>query len=143
MNDIKFKRSKYQKQICTCSTLFCAFLCPYFARLQRMEELSHVLTKNFVSCVHVWLYYFFIAAHFHFSGLSLLQLTFVIFSPPLRNFHVFFQRISSPLFSITRSRPFSVIHVSVNIKNNDSVGTDSTLLLFFLSKRAAIRFPSQ
>ena len=39
---------------------------------------------------------------------------------------------SSLLFSITRSSSFSVIHVSVNIKNN--VEKDTTLLLFFLSK---------
>ena len=38
----------------------------------------------------------------------------------------------SLLFSITRSSSFSVIHVSVNIKNN--VEKDTTLLLFFLSK---------
>ena len=44
----------------------------------------------------------------------------------------FFQRNSSPLFSITRSSSFSVIQVSVNIKN--SVEKDTTLLLFFLSK---------
>ena len=36
-------------------------------RLQCMEELSHVLTKNFVSCVHVR-FYFFTAAHFHLAG---------------------------------------------------------------------------
>ena len=35
-------------------------------------------------------------------------------------------------FSITRSSSFSVIHVSVNIKNNAE--KDTTLLLFFLSK---------
>ena len=44
----------------------------------------------------------------------------------------FFLRNSSPLFSITRSSSFSVIHVSVNIKNNAE--KDTTLLLFFLSK---------
>ena len=38
----------------------------------------------------------------------------------------------SPLFSITRSSSFSVIHVSVNIKNNAE--KDATLLLFLLSK---------
>ena len=81
MKNIKFKRSKYK--FARAAHFFCAFLCLYFARLQRMEELSHVLTKNFVSCVYVRLYYFFSAVHFHLSGLSLLQLTFVIFSPPL------------------------------------------------------------
>ena len=44
----------------------------------------------------------------------------------------FFLRNSSPLFSITRPSSFSVIHVSVNVKNNAQ--TDTTLLLFFLSK---------
>ena len=44
----------------------------------------------------------------------------------------FFLRNSSPLFSITRSSSFSVIHVSVNIKKNAK--KDTTLLLFFLSK---------
>ena len=44
----------------------------------------------------------------------------------------FFLENSSLLFSITRSSSFSVIHVSVNIKNN--VEKDKTLLLFFLSK---------
>ena len=44
----------------------------------------------------------------------------------------FFLQHLSLLFSITRSSSFSVIHVSVNIKNN--VEKDETLLLFFLSK---------
>ena len=44
---------------------------------------------------------------------------------------LFFQRNLSPVFLITRSSSFSVIHVSVGIKNN--VEKDSSLL-FFLSK---------
>ena len=44
----------------------------------------------------------------------------------------FFLRNSSPLFSITRSSSFSVIHVSVNIKNNAE--KDTTLLLVLLYK---------
>ena len=58
-------------------------------------------------------------------------LAFLIFS----HFSIsmfFFLRNSSRLFSITRSSSFSVIHVSVNIKNNAE--KDTTLLLFFLSK---------
>ena len=43
-------------------------------------------------------------------------------------FMFFFQRNSSPSFSITRSSSFSVIHVSVNIKNN--VEKDPTLFFF-------------
>ena len=48
------------------------------------------------------------------------------------NFHVFLLRNSSPLFSITRFSSFSVIHVSVNIKNDAE--KDTTLSLFFLFK---------
>ena len=47
-------------------------------------------------------------------------------------FMFFLQRNSSPLFAITRSNSFSVIHVSVDIKDN--VEKEGTLLLFFLSK---------
>ena len=59
-------------------------------------------------------------------------LTFLIVSQPLWIFMFFFLQNSSLLFSITRSSSFSVIHVSVNIKNK--VEKDTTLLLFFLSK---------
>ena len=44
----------------------------------------------------------------------------------------FFLRNSSALFSITRSSSFSVVHVSVSIKNNAE--KDTTLLLIILSK---------
>ena len=59
-------------------------------------------------------------------------LAFLIFLPPLWIFMFFFLRNSSPLFSITRSSSFFVIHLSVNIKNN--VEEDTALLLFILSK---------
>ena len=59
-------------------------------------------------------------------------LAFLIVSQPLWIFMFFFLQNSSLLFSNTRSRSFSVIHVSVNIKDN--VEKDTTVLLFFLSK---------
>ena len=90
-----------------------------------MEELSYVLTQYFVSCVHV---------RFYFS----LPLIFTLLAGSIShcltaavNFHVFLQN-SSLLLSVTRSSSFSVIHASVNIKNN--VEKDTNLLLFFLSK---------
>ena len=58
-------------------------------------------------------------------------LALLIASPVLWIVMFFFLQNSSLLFSITRSSSFSVIHVSVNIKNN--VEKDMTLLLFFLS----------
>ena len=77
--------------------------------------------------------FFFIAAHFHLEGRSLLAASISHF--PHRSheiFMFFFQRNSSPLFLITHASSFSVIQVSADVKNN--VEKDSTLLLlFFLS----------
>ena len=76
---------------------------------------------------------FMFAFIFHCRSFSLCwPLAFLTFSPPLWISMFFFLQNSSPLFSITRSSSFSVIHVSVNIKNNAE--KDTTLLLFFLSK---------
>ena len=49
---------------------------------------------------------------------------------------------AAPLFAITRSNSFSVIHVSVDIKSNVEKG--ATLLLFFsFLSQAAMRFPAK
>ena len=89
-------------------------------------ELSYVFTQYFVSCVHVRFYFspplIFTLLAARISHFLTAAFTFLFFS--LRN--------SSPLFSITRSSSSSVIHASVNIKDN--VEKDTTLLLFFLSK---------
>ena len=74
-----------------------------------MEELSYVFSQYFVSCVHF---------PFYFSPpliFTLLAGAFLVFSPPLC-FSPY--EIRSLFFSITRSSSFSVIHVSVNMKNN-------------------------
>ena len=79
-----------------------------------MEELSYVLTQYFVSCVHV---------RFYFS----LPHIFTLLAASISH------RLTAALnfeFSVTRSSSFSVIHVSVNIKNNVEKGT--TLLFFSL-----------
>ena len=60
-------------------------------------------------------------------------LAFLIFSPPLWISVFFFLQNSSPLFSITRSGSFFVIHVGVKIKNN-AEKYRTLLLLLFLSK---------
>ena len=57
------------------------------------------------------------------NGIKIFHLSFSCFSS---------YKIRPLLFSISRSSSFSVINVSVNIKNN--VAKDTTLLLFFLSK---------
>jgi len=89
-----------------------------------------VITKDFVYRVLVR-FYFFTAAHFHLAG---ARISHFLTASPLLNFYVFLpkNRNSCPLFLISRSSFFSVIQVSVDIKNN--VGKDTTLLFFFLSK---------
>ena len=75
----------------------------------------------------------FFAFIFHWRSFSpCWPLAFLIVLQPLWIFMFFFLQNSSLLFSVTRSSSFSVIHASVNIKNN--VEKDTTLLLFFLSK---------
>ena len=83
-----------------------------------MEELSHVLTKDFVSCVHVRCYSF-TAAHFHLAASISHFLTAAMKSVSCFSFN-----------KIRLPSSFSVIHVSVNIKNN--VEKDTTLLFFSL-----------
>ena len=115
------------------------FPCCCFARLQRCflrlkrqasqlrqflhENNVYVLTQYFVSCVHVR-FYFSLPLIF-----TLLVASITHFLTAALNSMFFFLRNSFPLFSITRSSSFSVVHVNVNIKNNAE--KDTTMLLFF------------
>ena len=82
---------------------------------------------------HILFTVFMFAFIFHCRSFSpCWPLAFLIFSPPLWISMFFFLWNSSPLFSTTHSSSFSVIHVSVNIKNNAE--KDMTLMFFFLSK---------
>ena len=88
---------------------------------------------------------FFTSAHFHLAGLSLQLLAASIshfLTAALKFSAFFFQLNSSPFFLITRPPSFSVIHLSVDIKNN--VEKDSTMFLFFsLKVRSVMRFPAK
>ena len=85
-----------------------------------MEELSYVFTKDFVSCVHDCLF-FFTAAHFHLAANISHFLTAAMK----------FSCFSSNEIRLPSS--FSVVHVSLNIKNNLKK-TRLCCCLFFLSK---------
>ena len=107
----------------TTSTLFCT------TKTSNLLD-SHYFYGGIVVCAYPMFMFAFI---FHCGSFSLCwPLAFLIVSQPLWIFMSFFLQNSSFLFSITHSSSFSVIHVSVNIKNN--VEKDTTLLLFFLSK---------
>ena len=85
-----------------------------------MEELSYVFTKDFVSCVHDR-FYFFTAAHFHLAA------NISHFLTAAKKFSCF----SSNEILVLSS--FSVVRVSLNIKNNVKK-TRLCCCLFFLSK---------
>ena len=89
-----------------------------------MEILSYVLTQYFASSVHVR-FYFSLPLIF-----TLLAASISHFLTAALNFHVFLPT----KFSITRSSFFSVIHVSVHIKNNAEKDTT----FFFLKVRSAM-----
>ena len=86
-----------------------------------MEELSYLLIKNFVACV-LFVRFYFLHCRKYFSFSHRYYEIFMFF----------FQQNSSPLFFISPSSSFSVIHVSVDIENN--LEKDSTWLMCFLSK---------
>ena len=81
---------------------------------------------------------FMFAFIFHCHSFSpCWPLAFLIFSPPLWISMFFFLRNSPPLFSVTRSSSFSVIHVCVNIKKKTRKKTRLCCCFFFLKVRAA------
>ena len=82
-----------------------------------------MLSQYFVSCVHVR-FYFSLPLIF-----TLLTASISHFLTAALNVHVFLPTKFVSFFSITRSSSFSVIHVSINMKNNAE--KDTTLLLFF------------
>ena len=112
---------------CTTTKLFC--------RTRTSNVLvTHYFYRGIVASAYPILSpVFMIAFIFHCRSFSpCWPLAFLIVLPPLWIFMFFSLHNSSLLFLITRSSSFSVIHVSVNIKNN--VEKDTNLLLFFLSK---------
>ena len=143
-----------KKTNCTCSTLF--FLISKTTKFARVARFSSALplfcTTTTLSC-RTKLSNFLVAHYFYGGILTQYFVSYVdvrfYFSLPIiftllatsishcltaaLNFHVF---LPTKFFSfVLRNQlqlSFSVIHMSVNIKNN--VEKDTTLLLFFLSK---------
>ena len=85
-----------QKQLYTCSTLLCPFLCRCFARLP-----GYTIYGGNV--VRVFSFFFFSLSFFS----PWLPLTLLIFSPLLQNFMLFLQQKMSPLFFLSSSSSFS------------------------------------
>ena len=129
-----------KKQICTYSTLFCLSLAvvlpaTLFCRTKTSNFLvTHYFYGEIVVCAYP-IFCFLCSCSLLFSLpliFTLLAASISHFLTAALNFHVFLPTKFVSFFSITRSSSFSVIHVSVKIKNNTE--KDTTLLLFLLSK---------
>ena len=94
-----------KKTLCTCSTLFCTFLCRCFARQQRETSRNFRVTRFMEEMLYVVLFTFFFRCR---SFLPWCPPAFLIFSPPLQYFHVI---LHTKLVS-----SFSVIHANADIK---------------------------
>ena len=113
---------------CTTTTRLCRSKSSIFL-------VTHYFYRGIVVCAYPIFFFpvFMFVYIFHCPSFSpWWPLAFHVVSPPHWIFMFFFLQNSSLLFSVTHSSSFSVIHVSVNIKNN--VEKDTTLLLFILSK---------
>ena len=97
-----------KKQLCTCSTLFCTFLCRCFARLQRETSRNFLDTLLMEEMSYVFSFTFFTAARFH-PAFNWWPLAFLILSPPLQNFLFFLPPKKCLLLSLAPDlcRPFS------------------------------------
>ena len=88
LNDVgkENEKQQQQQQLCTCSTLFCTFLCRCFARLQRETSRNFLVTRFMEEMSYVFSFTFF-SLPLIFT-LHWWPLAFLILSPPLQNFHV-------------------------------------------------------
>ena len=77
-----------KKQLCTCSTLFCTFLCRCFARLQRETSRKFLVTRFMEEMSYVFFHFFSPPLIF---TLHWWPLAFLISSPPLKNYYVVLQ----------------------------------------------------
>ena len=113
--------------------MFCTTTIPFCkAKTWNFLVTHYFLCRNCGICspkilllVFLFAFIFFTAAHFHFGSCSLLAASISDFLTAAMKCSCFSVSL------ITRSSSFSVIHVSVGIKNN--VEKDSSLT-FFLSK---------
>ena len=109
-----FSNQQEKKQICICSTLF---LCCCFARLKHQTSQLHITFMEELSmCLPKILF-----REFMFASVFSMPLIFTLLANSISHFLTasinfscfnFFQQNSSPLFLITRSFSFSVIHMS-------------------------------
>ena len=122
---------------CTTTMLFCRTKTSNFLVTHDfMEKLSYnMCLPNILSPV-------FMHDCFYFS----LPVIFTLLAASISHSHNHFEFSCFPsykiclLFSVTRCSSFSVIHMSVNIKNNVEKDTTFCCCFFFLKVRAVMRF---
>ena len=108
---------------------------PFVRQNVKLPSYTLFLWRNCRICLPKILFPVFMFAFiFSLPLIFIWPLAFLIFSPPLCNFYVFLPT-KFVSFVFTRFSCSSVIHVSVNIKDNIEKDTTLLLLLLFLSKR--------
>ena len=134
-NDNGNKINRSNKKFARAAHFFVHFIVVVFLQMQ----CRFARVKCQTSSLHIIFYGgIVVCAHQKFWCLSSCSLAASISHLSDRRYKIFmffFQRNSSPLFSVTSSSSFwiSVIQGSVDIKNN--VEKDSTLLLFFVMRQ--------
>ena len=127
----KRPKKQYVAFICTCSTLFCTFLCRCFAR-------HNVTARNFLNPSYTFYEGNVICVPIRFVSSPLI---FTLVAASISYFFITAIKVScfsskenpSSLFFIARSSCFSVIQVSVDNKiKSKKQERKSALLLFFL-----------
>ena len=119
-----------QKKFCTCSTLFCTFLCRCFARRQRETSRNFLLTRFMREMLYVVLFSFFslpliftsvaagishfLTAAIKFSRYSLNEIGLLCF------------------FFISGSSSSSVIHANADFKIKSKERISFVFLVFYL-----------
>ena len=104
-----------------------------------VASINFLVTCFFQEMLYVFLFTFFFAStHFHLRGCQHFSLSYCRY----KMFMLLLRRNWSPLFFISRSSPFSVIHVNVKINLKERIGY-VVVVVFSLKLWVAMRFTTE
>ena len=138
-----------KKQLCTCSTLFCQFLCRCFARPQRKTFQLHILWKTSVLCAHQRFCCLCSCSLFFFRCRSFLPCQLLLASHqhfsfsngwPIQNFHVVFPAKFVSFVFLSLALALSLLSTSVQTLKLSRKKTELNCCFFSLKVRVATQF---
>ena len=118
-NKISYKANWEKKHLCRVrhNFFFCTFLCRCFARLQRETSRNFIVTRFMEQMSYVFLFRFFSLPLMIIFTLVTASISHFLTAAIKFSCFSYFQRDWSPVFFISRSSFFSVIHINVDIEN--------------------------